>query len=111
MNTKINTLPKNNIKMLNEEDINISITDEHNEQEITSMGETGKSIGIMSMMNIPHLAISTTNKTKCQSKNEYDYIYNKDNYSTYTNINNPRNNNLIIKDELYIEVRKLILNI
>ena len=105
MNPKFNTLPKNKNKILKEEDINISITDEHNEQELTSMCETGKSLGIISVMNLPHLTISTTNKTKSQNQKQYDSIYNKDNYSTYTNINNQRNNTSGIKDEFYTEVR------
>ena len=50
MNYNFNSLSKNKNKIIKEEDINISITDEHNEQEITSMGETGKSIGIISVM-------------------------------------------------------------
>ena len=53
-----NNLPKNQI--LNEEDFNISITNEHNEQELTSMGETGKSSGIISAVNFPHFNISFT---------------------------------------------------
>ena len=71
MNYNFNSLSKNKNKIIKEEDINISITDEHNEQEITSMGETGKSIGITSVMNLPHLTISTTNKqnfiVKCKT--------------------------------------------
>ena len=47
-----NNLPKK--ETLNEEDFNISITNEHNEQELTSMGETGKSSGIISAVNFPH---------------------------------------------------------
>ena len=105
MNPKFNTLPINKNKILKEEDINISITDEHNEQELTSMCETGKSLGIISVMNLPHLTISTTNKTKTHSKKQYDSIYNKDNFSTYTNFNNVRNNTSMIKDEVYTEVR------
>ena len=105
MNPKFNTLPINKNKILKEEDINISITDEHNEQELTSMCETGKSLGIISVMNLPHLTISTTNKTKSHSKKQYDSVYNKDNFSTYTNFNNGRNNTSMIKDEVYTEVR------
>ena len=56
-------------------------------------------------MNLPHLTISTTNKTKTHSKKQYDSIYNKDNFSTYTNFNNVRNNTSMIKDEVYTEVR------
>ena len=105
MNYNFNSLSKNKNKIIKEEDINISITDEHNEQEITSMGETGKSIGIISVMNLPHLTISTTNKTKSYSKMQNDSIYNKDNISTYTNFNNKRKNNSILQDEFHIEVR------
>ena len=105
MNYNFNSLSKNKNKIIKEEDINISITDEHNEQEITSMGETGKSIGITSIMNLPHLTISTTNKTKSYSKMQNDSIYNKDNISTYTNFNNKRKNNSILQDEFHIEVR------
>ena len=107
MNPKFNTLPINKNKILKEEDINISITDEHNEQELTSMCETGKSLGIISVMNLPHLTISTTNKTKTHSKKQYDSIYNKDNISTYTNFNNKRKDISIFEDEFQIEVRKL----
>ena len=105
MNYNFNSLSKNKNKIIKEEDINISITDEHNEQEITSMGETGKSIGIISVMNLPHLTISTTNKKKSYSKMQNDSIYNKDNISTYTNFNNKRKNNSILQDEFHIEVR------
>ena len=105
MNYNFNSLSKNKNKIIKEEDINISITDEHNEQEITSMGETGKSIGIISVMNLPHLTISTTNKTKSYSKMQNYSIYNKDNISTYTNFNNKRKNNSILQDEFHIEVR------
>ena len=98
MTTKKKALRKN--KILNSEDINISITDEHNEPDITSMGETGKSYGIISTINFPHLTISSMNQTKSNIKNKYGNIY-KDNFSTYTNINKNRNNKT---DEINIEV-------
>ena len=107
MNRNLNNLAKNKNKIIKEEDINISITDEHNEQEITSMGETGKSLGIISVINLPHLTISTANRTKSYSKMQYDSIYNKDNISTYTNFNNKRKDISIFEDEFQIEVRKL----
>ena len=72
-------------KFLNEEDFNISITDEHDDQDLTSIGETGKSFGIMNLMNIPNLNFSITNKNKLLNK-QYDSNFNKDNYSTYTSI-------------------------
>ena len=49
MKTKNEANHKNN--KIKEVEINISITDEHNEQELTSMGETGKSLSIMSLGN------------------------------------------------------------
>ena len=99
MTTKKKALLKN--KILNSEEINISITDEHNEQEMTSMGETGKSLGIINTFNFPHLTISSMNQTKSNIKNKYDNNYNKDNFSTYTNINKNRNTNT---NEINIEV-------
>ena len=92
---------------MNEEDINISIENEHNSQEITSMCETGKSLGLMTSMNYPHLTI-TSNKTKSNQKNKYYSIYDKDNFSIYTNIEKTRNNSSILKDEINIEVRRII---
>ena len=106
MKTKNEANHKNSI--IKEVEINISITDEHNEQELTSMGETGKSLGIMSLGNLPHLTILSSNKTKSHSKKQNDTIYNKDNYSTYTNFNKIRNNEPIINDEMYNQVRYII---
>ena len=102
MNINCESIQKN--KFMTEEDINISITDEHTAQELTSKCETGKSFGIITSMNYPHLTISS-NKTKSNEKNKCYSIYNKDNFSTYTNIDKTRNNNLILEDEINIEVR------
>lgn len=90
-------------KTLNEDDFNISITNEHNEQELTSMGETGKSLGIISFINFPHLNISISNKNKLFNK-QFDSTYNRDNFSTYTNFNKQRNN-VAFDDKIYTEVR------
>ena len=89
-------------KFLNEEDFNISITDEHDDQDLTSIGETGKSFGIMNLMNIPNLNFSITNKNKLLNK-QYDSNFNKDNYSTYTSIKK-RNDAPNINDKMYTEV-------
>ena len=94
----------------NEEDFNISITNEHNEQELTSMGETGKSSGIISAMNFPHFNISFTNKNKLYNNRQLEQINQKeDNFSMYTNINKIRNNNTFLNDEMITEVRKIFL--
>ena len=94
----------------NEEDFNITITNEHNEQELTSMGETGKSSGIISAMNFPHFNISFTNKNKLYNNRQLEQFNQKeDNYSMYTNIKKMRSSNLVLNDEMLIEVRKLIL--
>ena len=86
----------------NEDDFNISITNEHNEQELTSMGETGKSSGIISAINFPHFNISFTNKNKLYNK---PFEQKEDNYSMYTNIKKMRSNNSIVNDEMFLEVR------
>ena len=51
-----NDPPKN--QNLSGDDFNISITNEHNEQELTSLEETGKSSGIISAINFPQFHIS-----------------------------------------------------
>ena len=89
----------------NEDDLNISITNEHNEQELTSMGETGKSSGIISAINFPHFNISFSNKNKLYSK-QLDLTNPKDdNFSMYTNLKKIRSNNSYLNDEMFIEVR------
>ena len=94
----------------NEEDFNISITNEHNEQELTSMGETGKSSGLISAMNFPHFNISFTNKNKLYNNRQLEQFNQKvDNYSMYTNIKKIRSNNSFLNDEMLIEVRNLII--
>ena len=91
----------------NEDDFNISITNEHNEQELTSMGETGKSAGIINAIN-PHYNISFSNKNKIYSK-QLELINQKiDNYSMYTNIKKMRSNNSVLNDEIFLEVRKIL---
>jgi len=102
-----NNLPKNQI--FNEEDFNISITNEHNEQELTSMGETGKSSGIISAVNFPHFNISFSNKNKLYSKQIDQTNQKEDNYSVYTNIQKMRSNGSFFNDEMLNEVRKNIL--
>ncbi len=63
-----------NSKILTKEDINISIIDEHNDQELTNIGQAGKSFGIMTSANYPHLTISS-NKPKYKKKlNMFQYI-------------------------------------
>ena len=85
----------------NEDDLNISITNEHNEQELTSMGETGKSSGIIKVTNFHKYNISFTNKNQLYTKHFEQYQI-EDNCSIYTNINKNRN----IDDEAIREVSK-----
>ena len=96
-------LPKN--QTINEDDFNISITNEHNEQELTSMGETGKSSGIISAVNLPHFNVSFSNKKNLCTKQLEQINQKDDNYSMYTNIKNMRSNGSYFNDEIYIEVR------
>ena len=102
-----NNIPKNQI--INEDEFNISITNEHNEQELTSMGETGKSSGIISLTNMPRFNISFTNKKKLYNKQseQLNQIQKEDNYSMYTNVKNMRSNGSYFNDEMFIEVRKI----
>ena len=51
-------------KKSNEEDFNFSISNEHSEQELTSMGETGKSSGMIGIMHFPKPIFSITNKNR-----------------------------------------------
>ena len=53
-----------NKRTTNEDEFNISITDEHDDQDITTIGDPGKSYGIMSIMNLPHPNFSITNKNR-----------------------------------------------
>ena len=94
--------------ILNENDFNISITNEHNEQELTSMGETGKSVGIISAINFPHFNISFSNKNKIFCKQLELTNQKIENYSMYTNIKKIRSNNSFLNDEILLEVRKLL---
>ena len=94
-----------NIIIPKDDDFNISITNEHNEhneQELTSMGETGKSSGIISAINFPHFNISFSNKNKLYSK---QFEQKEDNYSMYTNIKKMRSNNSMANDEMFLDVR------
>ena len=100
-----NNLPKK--KTLNEEDFNISITNEHNEQELTSMGETGKSSGIISAVNLPRFNVSFSNKKKLYSKQLEQINQKEDNYSMYTYMQKMRSNGSYFNDEMFIEVRKI----
>ena len=97
-------LPKN--QTINEDDFNISITNEHNEQELTSMGETGKSSGIISAINLPRFNVSFSNKKKLCPQQLEQINQKEDNFSMYTNIKNMRSNGSYFNDEMYIEVRK-----
>ena len=97
-------LPKN--QTMNEDDFNISITNEHNEQELTSMGETGKSSGIISAINLPRFNVSFSNKKKLCPKQLEQINQIEDNFSMYTNIKNMRSNGSYFNDEMKIEVRK-----
>ena len=107
MKTKNEANHKNNI--IKEVEINISITDEHNEQELTSMGETGKSSGIISAANIPHFNFSISNKHKLYTKQSEPINYKDDNYSTYTNIkNNDKSEVRLINFIYYFQYRKLL---
>ena len=98
-----------NKRTTNEDDFNISITDEHDDQDITTIGDPGKSYGIMSIMNLPHPNFSLTNKNRILNK-QYDTNYNKDNFSTYTSMRKIRNDDSILNDEMYTEVRIILLN-
>ncbi len=100
-----NNLPKK--ETLNEEDFNISITNEHNEQELTSMGETGKSSGIISAVNLPRFNVSFSNKKKLYSKQLEQINQKEDNYSMYTYMQKMRSNGSYFNDEMFIEVRKI----
>ena len=94
---------------LNDDDFNISITNEHNEQELTSMGETGKSSGIISAANIPHFNFSVSNKNKLYTKQTEPTNHRDDNYSTYTNIkNNDKSEVRLINFIYYFQYRKLL---
>ena len=102
--------PISNKKIPNEDDFNFSISNEHNDQELTSLGETGKSSGIISLMHFPHPNFSITNKNKLFIK-QYDPNYNRDNFSVYTSMKKIKNDDSKINDEINTEVRNIILNI
>ena len=97
-------------KMPNEDDFHFSISNEHNEQELTSLGETGKSSGIISLMHFPHPNFSITNKNKLFIK-QYDPNYNRDNFSVYTSMKKIKNDDSKINDEINTEVRNNLLKI
>ena len=98
-------------QIINEEDFNISITNEHNDQDVTSMGETGKSSGIISVMAHPHFNFTYINKYKLYNKRIEPTIQKEDTYSMYTNVNKVKNNNSnsLINDDMNIEVSKNFL--
>ena len=102
--------PISNKKIPNEDDFNFSISNEHNDQELTSLGETGKSSGIISLMHLPHPNFSITNKNKLFNK-QYDPNYNRDNFSVYTSMKKIRNDESKINDEINTEVRNILINI
>ena len=97
---KSNKIKQKNI-VPNEEDLNISITNEHTEQELTSMGETGKSSGIIKANNFQKFNITFIHKNKLFNKN-FEQYQKEDNCSIYTDINNNRN----INEETIGEVSK-----
>ena len=97
-------------KIPNEDDFNFSISNEHNEQELTSLGETGKSSGIISLMHFPHPNFSITNKNKLFIK-QYDPNYNRDNFSVYTSMKKIKNDDSKMNDEITSEVRNNLLKI
>ena len=102
-----NDPPKN--QNLSGDDFNISITNEHNEQELTSMGETGKSSGLISAINFHHFNISYSNKNKLFNKQLENINQKEDNYSMHTNLKKIRSNASISNDEMN-NVRKNNLN-
>ena len=91
-------------KISNQDDFNFSISNEHNEQELTSMCETGKSPGIISLMHLPYPNFPIINKNKLFNK-QIDINDNRDNFSTYTSMKKMRNDESKINDEVYSEVR------
>ena len=106
MKTKNEANHKNNI--IKEVEINISITDEHNEQELTSMGETRKSSRIISAINFPPINISFSNKNKLNIKHLELTNQKSDNYSIYTNIKKIISDKSVINDEIFLEVRQIL---
>ena len=96
-----NTLADKNV--LKENDFDISITNEHDDQDLTSIGEPGKSYGIMSIMNLPRLNFSITNKKKLYNRQLYTND-NRDNFSTHTSLKKMKNDEATINDEIYEEV-------
>ena len=63
----------------------------------------------MSIMNLPHPNFSITNKNRIFNK-QFDTNFNKDNFSTYTSMRKIRNDDSILNDEMYTEVRIILLN-
>ena len=98
--------PITNKKISNEDDFDLSISNEHNEQELTSIGESG----IIRLMNLPHPNFSITNKNKLSNK-QFDPNYNRDNFSTYTSMKKFRKEENKINDEIYTEVIKHLFNL
>ncbi len=96
-----NSLANKNV--LKEDDFDISITNEHDDQDLTSIGDPGKSYGIMSIMNLPRLNFSITNKNKLFNKQLYTND-NRDNFSTHTCLKKVKNDEVIINDEMFEEV-------
>ncbi len=99
---------RNKNEILNEDDFNISITNEHNEQELTSMGETRKSSRIISAINFPPINISFSNKNKLNIKHLELTNQKSDNYSIYTNIKKIISDKSVINDEIFLEVRQIL---
>ena len=98
-----------NKKKSNEDDFGFSISDEHSEQELTSMGETGKSSGMIGIMHFPKPNFSITNKNRLFNK-QIDNNYKCDNFSTYTSNKKFRNDESKINDEIYTEVKYNFIN-
>ena len=98
-----------NKKPSDEDDFSFSISNEHNEEELTSVCENGKPKGIISLMNLPHPNFSLLNKNKLSNK-KLDFNYIRDNFSTYTSMKKNRKEDSKIDDELYNEVRIFFKN-
>ena len=71
------------------------------------MGETGKSSGIISAVNLPRFNVSFSNKKKLYSKQLEQINQKEDNYSMYTYMQKMRSNGSYFNDEMFIEVRKI----
>ena len=95
--------PKIN-KFMNQEDFNISICNEHNDQDITSMDETIKTSGIIKLTNFPNYITSFSHNnvymnqtdSKSQKMDSHSFNYSKPN----------KNNGSLINDNNFNDVNK-----